>query len=84
MKRKSAGAGNNTQWVNGSQLAGRGAKQVHQKSTNSQLSNKNKSFPVHKQKIKISCLRKVWSSMRSCTANSMDQNDFQSMSIYSQ
>ena len=69
VKRKSAGAGNHTQWVNVSHLAGRSAKQVQQKSTNPQLSNK--SFQVHKQKIKISGLRKVWGSMRSCTANAM-------------
>ena len=65
VSRKSAGVGTHTQWVNVSHLAGRSAKQVQQMSTNPQLSN------THKQKIKISGLRKVWGSMQSCTTNVM-------------
>ena len=70
VRRKSAGAGNRTQWVNVSQLADRSAKQVQQKSLNPQLSDRPVQ-QVHKQKIKIPGLRKVWGSMRSCTTNVM-------------
>lgn len=67
VRRKSAGTGNHTQWVNVSHSAGRSAKQVQQMSTNLQLSDRT----VHKQKIKIPGLRKVWGSVRSCTTNVM-------------